>query len=101
MPTAMRKSLDDESLEQSELRALITEYDDLYDICMVHQMTPEDQRYLNELYECLELKELEYWDDTSDEIMAIITEGIPFYFPMIRHTLGILPDEDHLYEIGD
>lgn len=87
-------ALDDEADEMHVLRELVEEYDELYELCMdsEHQMAPDDQHKLNLLYDCLSHKEMEYWDTCDENILAIITEGIPVYFPMIRHLLGIMPD---------
>lgn len=97
MPRVLEPCLfDDESIELSEMRTLIEEFDKLYEICMTSKLDPEDQRAMNDIYECLTLKEYEYWGDCSDSVMAIITEGVPFFFPLIRQALGILPDISEL-----
>lgn len=88
--------MDDQSLELSELRLMIQEYDELFELCMTHQMSPDDQRELNDLHDALSLKEYEYWEDTPESIIAIVNEHFPREFPLIRGALGILPDEDEL-----
>lgn len=82
----------EEPAELSELRELIAEYDDLFELLMDGTIDIEETKTLNGIHEALAHKEEELWGGVSDEVQFLITDDLGFDFAMIRHTLGILPD---------
>lgn len=78
----------------AELRLAVDEFDRLYERCMTSVLSDEEQKQLNSLYERLTLMEQEYWADAGERIIFIIQMRMDTEFPMIRHTLGMLPNQN-------
>ena len=81
--------------ELAELRLTVDEFDELYERCMTYVLSDEEQKQLNSLYERLTLIEEEYWADAGERIFFIIRMRMDTDFPMIRHTLGMLPNQNN------
>lgn len=82
------------SPELSDLKKKVLDYEDLLELCMMTQLSAEDQKTLDDLFAYLRHKEDEYWVGVSPSIVEIIKEHGSLDFPMIRHELGMLPTKD-------
>lgn len=78
--------------EKAELRELVDRYDNLMEDCWRKRLRRDDERELNQLHEFLDLKENEYWRGTSEYLIADLTELMDIPFPLLRYTIGMLPE---------
>ena len=81
--------------ELVELRLTVDEFDELFERCMTYVLSHEEQTRLNSLYERLTLMEEEYWADAGELVVFIIRMRMDADFPMIRHILGMLPNQNN------
>lgn len=86
----------EEDEETAELRLLVEQFDLWFEDCSTGQLTPEEQKDLDDLYAYLQIQEESYWVGVSDQIYQILTDRLDKEFPMLRYQLGILIDN---YEI--
>lgn len=91
-PSCDLYAYDDELIE---LRLTVDEFDELYERCMTSVLSHEEQTQLNSLYERLTLMEEEYWADAGELVVFIIRMRMDADFPMIRHILGMLPNQNN------
>lgn len=87
--------LEEDTPELADLRQLVLEYDELFEMCMSKALTLDEQKTLDEMHECLSLLEQERWFGSSDIIVEMISGHSDIDFPMIRHELGMLPTKNH------
>jgi len=88
----------EEDEETIELRALVSEYDDLLELCGVTRLSAEDVHQLDQLYATLLLMEEEYWQGeapVSGLIVETLRDLMDIDFPMIRFELGLLPGQTY------
>lgn len=78
--------------ECAELREIVDRFDNLFEDCYRKRMRDEDQKELNEIYAFLSHTEDELWRDTSPLIIDRLTEMIDIPFPLLRYTIGMLPE---------
>lgn len=82
---------DEESPELSQLRHIVLEFDDLWDLCMMTRLSLKDQVRLDSLYAYLMLEERKYWEGVPDTMVQMLQDHSSLDFPMIRYNLGMTP----------
>ncbi len=78
--------------EKAELREMTDRYDNLMEDCWRGRLRQTDMMELDQLHTHLLDKEAELWRDTSILLVDQLTELMEIPFPMLRYTIGMLPN---------
>lgn len=77
--------------ETHDLAELVREFDELFELCEIGKLTPDELRELDDLYAYLQLKEEEFWgEDVDPWLIFMIGDNLGIELPALHYYLGLL-----------